>query len=39
MVFLKMENYGPFQIWELSIPSERKLSENHKIVEFWSPEL
>ncbi len=31
------QNYDPFQMWDLSIPSERapsKLSENHKIVEF-----
>ena len=33
-LFPKMRNYDLFQIWELSIPSERalsKLSENHKI--------
>ncbi len=41
-IFLKIGNYGPFQIWDLSIPSERapsKLSENQKIVEFGPSEL
>ncbi len=31
--------YGSFQIWDLSIPSASKLSENHKIVEFGPLEL
>ena len=41
-IFPKMGNYGPFQIWDLSIPSDRapsKLSENHKIIEFGPSEL
>ncbi len=41
-LFAKIGNYGPLQIWDLSIPSERapsKLSENHKIVEFGPSEL
>ena len=35
-------NYGPFQIWDLSILFEwapSKLSENHKLVEFGPSEL
>ena len=38
---LKIGNYGSFQIWDLSILSERapsKLSEHHKFVEFGPPE-
>ncbi len=41
-IFPKIGNYGPSQIWDLSIPPERtpsKLSENHKIVEFGPSEL
>ncbi len=35
-LFPKIGNYGPFQNWDLSTPSERarsKLSENHNSVE------
>ncbi len=41
-IFPKIGNYVLFQIWDLSIPSERapsKLSENNKIVEFGPLEL
>ena len=41
-IFMKIGNYDPFQIWDMSIPSERapsKLSENQKIVEFGPIEL
>ncbi len=43
MVFFpKVGNYGLFQIWDLSTPSERapsKLSEKHNIAKFGALEL